>query len=598
MRWCSRRWVWTNSHLHEFEIDGQRYGLTGSDWHDRGAPDEAKGKLLRLVERVTRRLRVRLRRQLGPPAHLEKIISPEPGVRYPRCGVRAVAPAHRRMWAADGATTSSGLCWPTRRILSMRSASSGRAARSTRTASTSRSRSSPGVAGLAPLTPSRRTRAGRQTSRRHRDAVGAGRGGGGRSGRRPATTARRRWSRSGRSAAPGGGSRAARTLCARRPTEPARVGWSPRSLGGRSAPRSRAGQVAAASWIVVALVGVQLARPAAGTSGLSAAFADSGIGVQQRGEHRAVVGVRAGDQGVQRQPVAVAQDVVLACRPCRDRSGSARSAHRGAWRARSRCPPRPGDQSSRSCWASRSSTARCSRCHTPACCHSRSRRQQVTPDPQPNSWGRSFQLIPVRSTNMIPASAARSGTRGRPLRPRFPLACGGSSGSTSAHSSSLTNRSTQDRFTIDGDHRERAMLHTGPTRRLLKRPLGLRTATSRHAAARSSAATGDQRLGWPTIGVRDARSNRSPASRGTISPSPPRCVTTPTAVNMSPAACAMPGTSSPSPAATVAVAWSSAASASPTAPSRSARPTSVRSPGAGAIGGRGGGRHPPLQQLR
>jgi hypothetical protein len=41
--------------------------------------------------------------------------------------------------------------------------------------------------------------------------------------------------------------------------------------------------------------------------------------------------------------------------------------------------------------------ARCNRSHTPACCRWRSRRQQVTPDPQPNSWGRSFQLIPVRA---------------------------------------------------------------------------------------------------------------------------------------------------------------------------------------------------------
>jgi cytochrome P450/NADPH-cytochrome P450 reductase len=38
------------------------------------------------------------------------------------------------------------------------------------------------------------------------------------------------------------------------------------------------------------------------------------------------------------------------------------------------------DQSSRSCWPSRSRTARCSRSHTPARCHCRNRRQQVTPE--------------------------------------------------------------------------------------------------------------------------------------------------------------------------------------------------------------------------
>ena len=36
----------------------------------------------------------------------------------------------------------------------------------------------------------------------------------------------------------------------------------------------------------------------------------------------------------------------------------------------------------------------------------------MTPDPRPNSEGSSsFQLIPILSTKMIPASAARSGTR-------------------------------------------------------------------------------------------------------------------------------------------------------------------------------------------
>src|SRR5919112_6802849 len=40
---------WTNSHLHEFEIDGQRYGIPDSDWDGQGVTDEAKSKLFRLV---------------------------------------------------------------------------------------------------------------------------------------------------------------------------------------------------------------------------------------------------------------------------------------------------------------------------------------------------------------------------------------------------------------------------------------------------------------------------------------------------------------------------------------------------------------------
>ena len=56
--------------------------------------------------------------------------------------------------------------------------------------------------------------------------------------------------------------------------------------------------------------------------------------------------------------------------------------------------------------------------------------------PQPISWGSISQGMPVFSTNRMPVSAARSGTRGLP-----PLGLGGSSGSSGSatpHSSSVT----------------------------------------------------------------------------------------------------------------------------------------------------------------
>ena len=75
---------WTNSHLHEFEIDGQRYGIP--DWDDQDVTDEAKGKLFRLVGQGDR---FGYLYDFGDNwAHqlsVEKIIDPEPGVRYPRC---------------------------------------------------------------------------------------------------------------------------------------------------------------------------------------------------------------------------------------------------------------------------------------------------------------------------------------------------------------------------------------------------------------------------------------------------------------------------------------------------------------------------------
>src|SRR5215211_3074438 len=91
------------------------------------------------------------------------------------------------------------------------------------------------------------------------------------------------------------------------------------------------------------------------------------------------------------------------------------------------------------CFASprRSKRTRCSFSHTPASCHSRKRRQQVTPLPQPISWGSISQGMPLFSTNRMPLRAALSSMRGLP-----PSGLGGSSGnsgSTISQNSSLTN---------------------------------------------------------------------------------------------------------------------------------------------------------------
>ena len=102
--------------------------------------------------------------------------------------------------------------------------------------------------------------------------------------------------------------------------------------------------------------------------------------------------------------------------------------------AESRRGPAPVD---RSASPRRSSSTWCSRSHTPASCQSRSRRQQVMPEPQPISWGSISQGMPVFSTKMMPVRAARSGTRGRP--PLGLGGSGGSSGATRAHNSSLTS---------------------------------------------------------------------------------------------------------------------------------------------------------------
>ena len=86
---------WTDSHLHEFEVNGARYGLPDPDGDAGEVVDEARVKLFRLLgqgDRMdyvydfgdgwTHRLTV------------EKVLAPEPGVSYPRCvsGRRACPP--------------------------------------------------------------------------------------------------------------------------------------------------------------------------------------------------------------------------------------------------------------------------------------------------------------------------------------------------------------------------------------------------------------------------------------------------------------------------------------------------------------------------
>ena len=84
-----------------------------------------------------------------------------------------------------------------------------------------------------------------------------------------------------------------------------------------------------------------------------------------------------------------------------------------------------------------SNSTRCSRSHTPACCQSRNRRQQVIPLPQPISWGSISHGTPVFNTNRIPAKVARLLMRGLP--PFSFSSSTGSNGSFACQSPSLTS---------------------------------------------------------------------------------------------------------------------------------------------------------------
>lgn len=60
-----------------------------------------------------------------------------------------------------------------------------------------------------------------------------------------------------------------------------------------------------------------------------------------------------------------------------------------------------------SAWRNLFNKVWCILSHTPAFCQSRRRRQQVIPEPQPISCGRSSHAMPVLSTNRMPVRAAR-----------------------------------------------------------------------------------------------------------------------------------------------------------------------------------------------
>ena len=198
----------------------------------------------------------------------------------------------------------------------------------------------------------------------------------------PARARRGWWSARARCRGPTGGGRW------RLVREP---GARPASLG-RGSRRGRVGRI--------------LARPADPAP-------DGGHTVEQRDQLGDVVAVAAGDRERERDPGGVDQEMML-------RSGSA-----PANRARARfgaplfaCTWRPSAtaryHSISPAACNRANGSACSLSHTPAACHSSSRRRHVAPDPNPSSSGRCRHAIPVDSTNKIPCSVSRSPSRLRP----------------------------------------------------------------------------------------------------------------------------------------------------------------------------------------
>ena len=185
--------------------------------------------------------------------------------------------------------------------------------------------------------------------------------------------------------------------------------------------------------VVVGFVGVKLLgtlpRSASGTL-------DGFYSVDELFENHRVVNVRRADHRAERDAPSVRNKVALRALLSLIRRILAgfRAPLLAGMEAESR------QARSHSIWSAsprRSKSVWCRRSHTPASCHSRNRRQHVTPEPQPISWGNISQGMPLFSTKMMPLRAARSSTRGLP--PCGLGGSGGSSGSMISHSSSLTN---------------------------------------------------------------------------------------------------------------------------------------------------------------
>ena len=220
------------------------------------------------------------------------------------------------------------------------------------------------------------------------------------------------------------------------PARPAEAAAVPAAIAiGNDGRNAASPQLTAMPFRIVPAVALQSTRAAPRRARPAADGRDPVDEIEQL---RNVVAIGGRQRRDERNPVRVGENMMLrpglaAIGRVRSRFFPPRTARRDALsttaRARSRSPR------SRN---SASSTV-CSRFHTPARCHRPSRRQHVLPDPQPISCGSICHGIPLRRTNRMPVSTARSGIGLRPAYRRCRDRGFGRSGSMRIHKPSSTN---------------------------------------------------------------------------------------------------------------------------------------------------------------
>jgi hypothetical protein len=173
-------------------------------------------------------------------------------------------------------------------------------------------------------------------------------------------------------------------------------------------------------------------------SGTPRFAANRGNGFDQRNELRDIVCIGAGQYHSERNTVSVRDDVVLASRfpPIRGIRTDLRPPKRALTEPESATAL---DQSILSASRNLANITSWIFSQTPAFCQSRRYRQQVMPEPHPISVGSISHGMPLLSTKMMPVRTSR---RSNGFRPGFRYRRffgGGSTGSITAHSSSLIN---------------------------------------------------------------------------------------------------------------------------------------------------------------